>query len=150
MRLQFENLGNKTVFTATLHYNRSYSEGAEPVERFGKFYLMNAGDLYIIYGIWGSREGIAKHSDNFEKSARTIMLQNMTAIDLDSIFENYITDTSSVTLADGSTLLPPIIASGTVEGVRVDEGSNSVSFQMNDASDNGFLVLESDKVLRDR
>jgi hypothetical protein len=143
MRLNLDENDNgiKSVLAATLRYDRG--EG----ERVGKFYLANTDEMFVSYGILGSQEGYARYLDEFEKSAQSLTLQNITTVALDSIFDNYVVETANVTLADGSTLTPLVAASGVVDDIRVNEDSKSFSFQINEVLDNGFFILQSNQIL---
>jgi hypothetical protein len=134
MRLNLEN-GSKTILTATLQSSSREREG----ERVGKFYFINTKAMFVSYGIWGTRDGYAQHLKEFEKSAQTIILQNRSEVNLNYIFTNYISEKSNVTMADGSTLTPKFITSGSIDEVRVDENSNSVIFRINGSSANDFF-----------
>jgi len=87
MKLNIETLGEYQVMTSTLEFEREFRGFSEPIKRIGKFYFINTGDRYLSYGLWATSENYKKYVDEFEKSAKSLRIENTIPVNLDAVFD---------------------------------------------------------------
>lgn len=146
MRMSIEELNDKQVLLATLESERNDLPGYDSVKRVGKFYFMNNDQRFISYGLWASEENYQIYLDEFEESAKTLLIDNMSSVDLQSIFRQY-TLLKEVNLKDGSILNPEIVTPSIIESIAIDEDTNTVRINITEPTGNSFLVLNSGDLL---
>ncbi len=149
MDLKMDHLDSKEVLVATLMSERDDIPGYDLVKRVGKFYLINNDERFISYGLWASEENYQKYINEFEASARSIVLDNPKPVNLRSIFHQYSIQDMVVELEDGTVLRPEIITPSIVESVAVNEESKTFKIKVNEPSNDSFLMINSRDLLAD-
>jgi predicted secreted protein with PEFG-CTERM motif len=147
MRMSIEDLNNTQVLVTTLDSERNDLPGYDTLKRVGKFYFMNSDERYISYGLWASEENYQKYLDEFEESAKSLVIQNAKPVNLQSVFSHHLLSDMEVKLKDGSVLQPEIITPSIIESVGIDEDTNTIRINITEPSGNSFLIMNSGELL---
>ena len=88
MNVKIDKIGKYQVLSSTLSFDKEDLGFPDAGKIIGKSYFFNTGDRYISYGIFASEEHYDKYIKEFEKSVKSISIENSTSIDLDELFAN--------------------------------------------------------------
>lgn len=148
MEMSMDTLGDLQVLASTLEYEREFREFAEPIKRVGKFYYVDAGDRYLSYGMLATNENYKKYIDEFEKSAKSLMINDAKPVNLDEVFD-YPRQTQ-LTLKDGFVINSRVITPSDISAVTLDQKSNSLQIVIDEPNSyRSFLLTNIGEVLEE-
>lgn len=151
MNMNMDTLGELPVLAATLEYEREYRGFPEPIKRVGKFYYVDAGDRYLSYGLLATNENYKKYINEFEESAKSIVVINnddATPVNLNEVFD-YPRQTQLI-LKDGSVINSRVITPSDISSVTLDQKSNSLHIRIDEPNSyRSFLLTNIGEVLEE-
>jgi hypothetical protein len=146
MKMGIERLNGADVLAASLSAKDREGTG----KHVGKFYIMSDGsDRFVSYGLWADEQRYSEYLDEFEQSARSIRIENATAIDLKLLFGPYFASVPDLMVDNGNltaTLHPELISPSGIEGLALDSTSLTVSID-GSSQDQEFLILNTGELL---
>ena len=148
MNMSLDALGDLPVLTATLEHEREYREFPEPVKRVGKFYYVDAGDRYLSYGLLATDENYKKYINEFEESAKSLILANAKPVNLNEVFDY--PRQMQLTLKDESVINSRVITPSNIGSVTLDQKSNSLHIMIDEPNSyRSFLLTNIGEVLEE-